>query len=74
MPLMVHEVAVRLGGRIAGVMRTIPGHPMRLGAVEWRGASLFPPDQKWRAREEKILRPHLKRLLKKEKNDDKNTN
>jgi hypothetical protein len=50
------DLVSRMAGRLASVMKTVKGHPHRLGtALEWRGASLYQPDTCWRDDEEKKL-------------------
>lgn len=68
-PLQHTDVATRLGGRLAGVMSTLPGHQYRLGSVEWRGGSFYPLNQNWREAEEKLLTGHLSPLLKEKKDN-----
>ena len=41
MPLSPYELARRLGGRIASIMRTIPGQRSRLGGLAWAGGDLY---------------------------------
>lgn len=57
------EVSSRIGGRIASVMATIPGHRARMGAIEWRGGSSYPPDQNWREQEEKALGSEINAVI-----------
>jgi hypothetical protein len=59
MALSAMSLASRLGGRIAAIMATVKGHRMRLGAVEWSGGSLFPPDRSWRDEEERQVASQL---------------
>jgi hypothetical protein len=52
-------LASRLGGRIAGLLSQVKGHRMRLGAIEWAGGTLYPPDRIWRDQEERQLAANL---------------
>ena len=69
--LGAHGLVQRLAGRLAAVMQSIPGHPARFGSIEWSGASLFRPQDDWRALEQKVFEPHLKPLIEKESENGK---
>lgn len=59
MSLNANDLVSRIGGRIAGLMATVKGHRNRLGAIEWQGGSLYPPDRNWRQDEEKFMAAQL---------------
>jgi hypothetical protein len=64
--LNANDLVMRMAGRLAGVMKTIRGHPHRLGQLEWPGGSLYPPDRCWRDDEERriavgVVQPHLEK-------------
>ena len=59
MSLSAPDLVSRLSGRIAALMATIKGHRARLGALEWRGGSLYPPGRCWRDDEAAHMAAHL---------------
>ena len=61
-PLSGPDFVSRLAGRIGAIMTTIPNCRARFGSIEWRGHSLYRPDQNWKDVEEGLLKPHLKQL------------
>jgi hypothetical protein len=65
------ELVSRLSGRIASVLMTIRGHPIRFGYIQWPNgpSGLFPADRNWRADESKRMAAGLQPLLEQGKAD-----
>ena len=57
-----HDAETRLSGRLASLMGSIHGSPARFGSIEWRGASIYGPNDNWQLMEGNLMRPHLERL------------
>ena len=55
MALSGTDLQSRMSGRLAAVMATVKGSRHRLGAIEWRGGSLYSADSSWRDDEEKRM-------------------
>lgn len=66
------DVVSRAGGRLSSVMAIIPRYRTRLGAIEWRGGSLYRADQSWADAERAIIKPYVEPLLER-KNIDGNS-
>lgn len=65
------DVVSRAGGRLSSVMAIIPRYRTRLGAIEWRGGSLYRADQSWADAEAQIIQPYIKPLIGKETTNGK---
>ncbi|MCX2721969.1 hypothetical protein [Roseibium salinum] len=63
-PLSALEFPKRLSNRLSAVMKTVPGHPQRLGNIPWM-TTTQKQDESWAAEEARILEPHLKSILEK---------
>jgi hypothetical protein len=72
LPFSPSSVESRLGTRAGSVCGTISGHRSRLGGLEWRGTSLYRPDQNWREAEAALVAKHINPLLLSEKSNGSN--
>ena len=61
--LMQQNTASRFGSRIGAIMAEIKGYRNRLGAIEWRGTSLFKAADDWRQMEQKLLHESLTQII-----------
>ena len=73
-PLSGPDFVSRLAGRIGAIMTTIPNCRARFGSIEWRGHSLYRPDQNWKDVEEGLLKPSLKQLNEERTGNDGSSN
>ena len=73
-PLSGPDFVSRLAGRIGAIMTTIPNCRARFGSIEWRGHSLYRPDQNWRDIEQALLEPYLRQLNQERTDNDASSN